>query len=76
MNTADSSSAGVFGPKQGNTSLLISLIVNKEVICSVLELKKEKVGCWKCGILKQKQLRLIESEFTTSKIIGNLKLDS
>ena len=45
MNTADSSSAGVFGPKQGNTSLLISLIVNKEVICSVLELRKEKVEC-------------------------------
>jgi len=47
MNTADSSSAGVFGPKQGNTSLLISLLVNKEVICSVLELKKRKSGVLK-----------------------------
>ena len=28
--------------KQGNTSLLISLIVNKEVTCSVLEIKKKK----------------------------------
>ena len=28
--------------KQGNTSLLISLIVNKEVTCSVLEIKKKE----------------------------------
>lgn len=29
--------------KQGNTSLVISLIVNKEVTCSVLEIKKRKI---------------------------------
>ena len=28
--------------KQGNTSLVISLIVNKEVTCSVLETKKKR----------------------------------
>ena len=49
MNTADSSSAGVFGPKQGNTSPLISLIANKEVTCSVLELKKKKCGAESVG---------------------------
>ena len=43
MNTADSSSAGMFRPKLGNTSPLISLIVNKEVTCSVLEIKKRKI---------------------------------
>ena len=48
MSTVKSSLAGLFGPKQGNTSLLISLIVNEEVTCSVLKItekKKEK----KCG---------------------------